>query len=475
MDGYESDLVSREADSPLVQLSRRAVVGAAAWSAPVIVVASAAPAFAGSDLNSLVRITPSAATFTADQGSIVQTLTVKYVTAGNAAIPDATINFSSGSSFVSFSPTSPTTGMDGEATTTLTYASSKPVSGTSIVITATVDGTSPAVSTSWTLTYATYAPDVVVMRFGDGAAALGGNATAAFLDRQTQAGGPGSFTNWKVLPTTATAPQRRVTVSGTATAEGWISLSPDRRYLVVAGYDAALGTATVATSTTDPRVAARVSSSGVLDSSTSYGVTNPGLNARGVASADGSAFYQTSNTGMRYTTLGATGSPTSIVASGGSRAIVVVDGQLYMSLATSIVKVGSNLPTGTAATTSLVTGTSDSSQFVLLDRTSDGSGPNLLYVADGTSGVKKFSLESGTWTPRGAVTTGFGGAAVRGLTGYVAPSGTGVALWATTGGALFTLTDATAFNATMSGSATSIQTAANNTAFRGVAFAPTVS
>src|SRR5436309_5581262 len=108
------------------------------------------------------------------------------------------------------------------------------------------------------------AGNIVLYRVGDGSAALVGTGTAVFLDEYTPAG---VFVQSIAMP--ATGASGRLVASGTATTEGFLTRSEDGRYLVVPGYDAALG-ATVTTSTTAPRVIGRVDANGAVDTSTSY-------------------------------------------------------------------------------------------------------------------------------------------------------------------------------------------------------------
>jgi methionine-rich copper-binding protein CopC len=112
----------------------------------------------------------------------------------------------------------------------------------------------------------------------------------------------------------------------------------------------------------------------------------------------------------------------------------------------------------------------DSYAFFFADLTSSVAGVDTLYVADGT-GILKFSLNGGKWTPNGSV----GGAdQFRGLTAVVV--GTSVTLYSTgTSGSsdkLYTFTDSSGWNGSVSGSATAIATAGTNLGFRGVAQVP---
>ena len=102
----------------------------------------------------------------------------------------------------------------------------------------------------------------------------------------------------------------------------------------------------------------------------------------------------------------------------------------------------------------------------------------MLYVAsDDAAGITKYSLLVNSWVANGTV--GAAADAYRGLTTVV--SGGTVSLYATRkggsaaagGGELVSLVDASGYNGAFSGTPTLLVTAAANTAFRGVALAPT--
>lgn len=142
--------------------------------------------------------------------------------------------------------------------------------------------------------------NVVVLRVGDGSATLSTAAFPSFLDEYT----PGSPTTSGTLVQTiglTTATANLFTNVGTFAAsnlEGLISLSADRQYVVVGGYQCAVGQTTPYTSAADAiaRVMAKVKiSDGSVDTSikiTTSGVTG---NIRGIASTDGSDMYAAMN------------------------------------------------------------------------------------------------------------------------------------------------------------------------------------
>src|SRR6185503_16548760 len=182
--------------------------------------------------------------------------------------------------------------------------------------------------------------------------------------------------------------------------------------------------------------------------------------------------------GVRYTTFGATTS-TSLSGSPNPtnlRALLISNGQLYtsgMSGTPRIATVGSGLPTTSGQTITNLPGISSLNvngpyAFFLADLSGGVAGDDTLYVADESSNIiRKFSLVAGTWTANGSIAL----TAVRGMTGVV--SGSNVTLYVTANGAtLRSLTDTSGYNATMTGSLSTLANASLNTAIRGVALAP---
>ena len=129
--------------------------------------------------------------------------------------------------------------------------------------------------------------NLVICRVGDGGSALGSAATAVFLDEYTTAGG--SPVQSIAMPTVVNGSNKRLTASGSATSEGLMTLSTDGNYLTALGYDAALTTAGITTSTSASvnRVIARVDSSGAVDTTTAPSDAINAGNPRGAVSTNG--------------------------------------------------------------------------------------------------------------------------------------------------------------------------------------------
>ncbi len=329
------------------------------------------------------------------------------------------------------------------------------------------------------------AGNIVVYRVGDGSAALSSAATAVFLDEYTQAG---VLVQSIALPTAVNGTQRRLTSSGTAANDGMLTRSADGLYVVLTGYDASLGTLSVATTLSSAvnRVVGRVDTAGNLDTSTVFagtaGNSFSGGNIRSVSSDGGTNFWAVgSNSGVQYITLGATSSTQISNTVTNLRGTNIFGGQLYISTASGtavrIGTVGSGTPTTTGQTTTNLPGfptTGSPNQFFFADLSNGVPGVDTLYVADDAAGqIQKYSLVGASWVANGTVTA----AAVRGLTASV--QGTSVTLFGATGatasaggGSLYRFVDSTGYNAAISGAVTTIASAGTNKVFRGVALAP---
>lgn len=282
------------------------------------------------------------------------------------------------------------------------------------------------------------------------------------------------------------------TQSGSASSEGALSRSADGSSLIVAGYNAAVGTTGVASSTSIAREIGVISANGSQNTNTTLGTSFSGNNIRSAASPDGNALYAVGGTtGVVNTTLNSTGNGTIVSTTSTNNRVTnlfTVGGtsNLYFSTGSGtrgIYQVGTGLPTaaGTTATQLIATGTTSSPYGFSISP--DGL---TAYVADdrstttaNTGGVEKFTRTSTgsafalayTFSSAvGATTTGARGLTVD-YTNYNTATGNGAILYATTADAsannLITFTDAGVASA-----ATVLETAGANTVFRGVDFAP---
>ncbi len=323
--------------------------------------------------------------------------------------------------------------------------------------------------------------NIVVFRAGNGVA-LSNLGNPIFLDEYTTAG---SLVQSVSLPTTTSGANRQCVTAGTATSEGLISLSTDGQYIVGACYASdipAASSLTAATSASVPRVLFRVSNDGSINTTTALTDFGSTGNPRSAVSTNGTDLWGTSsNTGVHYAAIGSTTSTQLAVTPTNLRQMGIAGGQLLVSANTGafrLASIGSGTPTTNGQTitnlTGLPTATVSPYGFVGLDRSASVAGIDTIYFADDRAapngGVYKYSFDGATWTARGFIA-----GSLRGLTGKI--NGANVVMYATgtaaTANTLVTANDTALFDATISGTITTIGTGAPvATAFRGVAFVP---
>jgi len=318
--------------------------------------------------------------------------------------------------------------------------------------------------------------NITVLRVGDNSGTRTSSATKCFLDVYDAAG---NLIAKFPLPD---VPATEITLSGTATDEGLLTLSADNQYLVCGGYRAAPGVANVSTSTSAavPRVVARIDMTGSIDTTTTLGTAFSGASIRSVASTDGLQFHATGSAGgVQYATFGAS-SATQINSAPplDPRVADIFAGQLYVSAASGsfqgIATVGSGVPTTSGQVPALLSGfpTSagpSSQDFHFADAST-------VYVADDRpaasgGGIQKWTESGGTWSLQYtlAVSATDG---CRGLTGH---ADTGLrTLYATTTGASPTTANnlVRVVDTGPTATFTVVATSNTNTVFRGVRYIP---
>lgn len=322
------------------------------------------------------------------------------------------------------------------------------------------------------------AGNVVVLQVGDGSAALSSAGTALILKEYTPAGVGGYVLS---IPTT-TATNGLVS-SGSATSEGMISRSSDKSFIIVPGYFANAGTASIAgtTATVAPRGVARVSASGtysLVATSTSFYTGN---NIRSAASNGTDYWGSGANDGIDYF---GTSAPAATIANTttNNRFIGIFGGNVMYSTGSGSTTRGiyqlSGMPTsGTnVATQILATGSTSSAYGFAMD-----AAATTMYVADDRAftttsaqagGIQKYTWNGSAWTFQ--YTLQCAGTSTIGARGLAVDfSGTNPIVYASTAESsanrLIAITDA---GATSGSSATLLATASTNTIFRGVALSP---
>ncbi len=328
--------------------------------------------------------------------------------------------------------------------------------------------------------------NVVVYRVGDGAAGLLNTGAAVFLDEFSPSG---ALVQSVPLPATAIGNNRQLIASGTSTSEGLLSRTADGQCLLAAGYARDLGGVGSLSSTAGaavPRTVALIGASASIDTRTALADAADGNNPRGVAglSCSGAFWFAGGAGGVRTFEIAATTSTQVSTTLTNVRQPAIFAGQLYISTgvgtAVRIGTVGSGLPTTSGQVIAALPGFSllgSPYAYVLADLSDTTVGVDTLYVADDSAtALSKYTLSGGNWALTGTV--GADADDYRGLTASII--GTTVALFAVRnggnsapgGGQLVTLVDASGYNGTLTGMPSLLATAATNTAFRGVAFAP---
>jgi len=342
-------------------------------------------------------------------------------------------------------------------------------------------GTPVLVAVLASIASAAYTPgNLVVSRIGDGTTALSSAANpVALVEYDTT---PGSVPV-STLSLNSGAIGNRLTMSGSATSEGALTLSDNGQYLTLAGYNATAGTLGIAgtASANVNRVAGRVDSLMNADLSTLYPANYSGNNIRSAVTADGSNIWTTGaggTGGLVYSDFG--GANQAQLNTLNTRVVNIFNGDLYVSSASGafvgINIVSGGLPTSGSPTATLLPGTGVSGTGTPSPYDFWFSDANTLYVADDRSlasggGLQKWTFNAGLNTWQLAYTlTGQLTAGLRGLAGTHDVTGAPILYAITADGTandLVTVTDLGAAS-----SFTTLQTAGPNTIFRGVDFAP---
>ncbi|MFN8699916.1 MAG: MopE-related protein [Flavobacteriales bacterium] len=249
------------------------------------------------------------------------------------------------------------------------------------------------------------AGDLIVVRSHDGSVAPSSVASRVYLEEfNPSSGAQGAPVYSFTVPVTGPT---RLTNSGTATSNLQINRSSDGLSVLIAGYDAAVGTAGVTGSASSAisRVAGELDVnlawSRPVSSATAFNADNFRSVAKSGSNYWGSGSSSPSGTGgIQY--LG-TGTPTQVSGTINNTRVVRTDnGQLYMSTGSGtsgIYTVGSGLPTNSGNTSTLLFATGAGSSPYDFDFNDEGS---VCYVADdrtsGAGGVQKWVFSAGVWS-----------------------------------------------------------------------------
>ncbi|MFN8218789.1 MAG: hypothetical protein U0S12_01480 [Fimbriimonadales bacterium] len=254
------------------------------------------------------------------------------------------------------------------------------------------------------------AGNIVVLRVGDGSAALTTAATPIYLEEYTPGG---TLVQTIAAPTSTVGSNRQITATGTSGSSPMLTRSVDGNYLTFGGYDSAVGTPAVSglTSAVANRVVAIVSANGTLDTTTALTDAFSTNSFRGVVTTNGTDLWlsgtgATGTAGVRYATKGGT---TSILVNTGvtnCRGVNIYNGQLYVSTMSGAFRgintVGTGLPTTTGNATTLLAGFDPSTTSPLDTYDFYFSDANTLYITDAralpSGGVQKWTFDGSLWS-----------------------------------------------------------------------------
>lgn len=313
--------------------------------------------------------------------------------------------------------------------------------------------------------------DLAVLRVGDGTQTLGSTGNSIFIDDYTTGG---SFVQSFGI---ASSGASSLIVSGSATSEGALTLSPDGTTLGFAGYNTSQPYTSSLPGSTSAAVARGFGTMNAAGVYTLQGTTTQ-FSANNIRTAvtDGHNNYWLggANSGTYYPGF-STSAGTVQSANANTRVLSIQNGNLYYSTGSGTRGIYGFTGTPTAAASpTLIIGTGAASSPYAFAFNSAGT---TAYVADDSlttagGGVEKWTLSGGTWSlsytlkPESSGTAG-----ARSL--VVDFSGANPIIYGTTaetsGNQLFSITDTGA-----SSTATDYGALPSNEAFRGITSAPQI-
>lgn len=354
--------------------------------------------------------------------------------------------------------------------------------------------------------------NIVVTRVGNGSVTIStGLAAPVFLDEYSPSG---LLLHTHVMPTVVSGTNKILTNNGSSTAEGTLSISADGQFLVLCGYNAAVGTAgglaagsSVAGMGIDNsspsiinRVVGTVDYLGNINTTTALTDAFDKTNIRSAVSDNGNNIWICGSTysptiatsGVRYTTVGSTTSTKISNGFDNAKVLGIAGNQLFATSGTGSFKtinsIGNGLPTTSPQTATNLNGIPTGSQispvsFVFFDVDASVPGPDLLYICDDGNvtddqGLNKYSFDGTIWTKQGRLTDDCSG-----VTGYIDCNGS-IVLFITSNSLannkIYKFTDLAVYNASITGDGnplSSVGMAFGNSAglkqvFRGIQMAP---
>ncbi len=237
--------------------------------------------------------------------------------------------------------------------------------------------------------------NLVVLRVGNGSTTL--DATSAPITLLEYATSGGSAT--KTLAISSTGADK-LTVAGTTTGEGQVSLSQNGLYLCLLGYDQLAGASSLTAGT---KVVGRIDNAGTTIDLTTKFPTSANGSVRTAFSDNGLSFWTGINN-FGYVTLGQTTTPTAINANAPNRVGAIANNQLYSLRSFSdLFYTTTALPTSSSTTGTVISLSTrlNANGFVFFDTDNtiswNGTGYDLLYISNGNEGLEKYYFDGTFW------------------------------------------------------------------------------
>lgn len=291
-----------------------------------------------------------------------------------------------------------------------------------------------------------------------------GTTSASTAIRLMELSTAGSVVDSVSLPTSGGS---QITMSGSATSEGFLSLSGEKDRIIVTGYDATTGVASIAgtASASTNRVIGSVTYTKSFARNFAQSVYSAN-NIRGGTAYNGFYFATGSNTGAIRMNDAATLSSTST----NQRSMAIFNGCLYYAVAAGtgvrgIYQIGTGISSATGQTATQIANQASSGGAESFSISPDG---NILYIADGTNGIVKFTRTGGAGSFTAASYTVYA-TTCGGITVDYTTTNPTIYTTLASGTSLVKFQDA---GSTVS-SVSTIYTAPAGTLLRGVVFAPT--
>jgi len=341
------------------------------------------------------------------------------------------------------------------------------------------------------------AGNLVVEQVGDGTTTLSSAATTVKLLQFAPDGTPATGTSFFGSTGTPTTAPYNIVESGSATSNGYISLSTDKAFVVVPGYNAPNAIASIASSSaaTYGRTIGKATYTGALQTNGTFNAL--GANNYRCVVSNGTGYWMSGGAGIAYTATDATSNITTTCTSiftTNTRLLTIFNNTLFATTSsTSFNGSGSNLGIYQVGSfNSPPTATVTAGSAVNIINTLTGSSPYgfvfspdglTCFVADDRStvagGVQKWTYSGafststgwsgGSWALAYTLSTGVASIGARGLT--VDFSGSNPIIYGTSAEAalnrVFKITDTGSAS-----TATTLATATANYIFRGICFAP---